>query len=208
MDNVNIVVNNDLYIAVHSTAVPMVFLFAFYALWIGYKDRVKRSKMKEGQNLEYFLAAKNTQPIGIIAYSIMSTQLGCWALVTPPSFAASYGYLGLLSYSIWTGVALLFPAFIGPIIIKYNKDSISLCDYSSKRYDKAGQFYIALISIFNMTAGMLGEVTTLGQLFEYVVGGNRIFIIVTVCLITAVYTSFGGLNVSCKSSSGCFCDLS
>ena len=47
--------------------------------------------------------------------------------------------------------------------------------------------------------GIVAEYTAIGDLFEFVVGGSRILIVVFIALLTSIYTSLGGLSVSIKT---------
>ena len=50
-----------------------------------------------------------------------------------------------------------------------------------------------------MGIGLTAEYTAIGDVFELVVGGSRIMIVVLIGIITSIYTAIGGLSVSVKT---------
>lgn len=186
---------SDLYIAVYCVGIPLLVLFAIYALYIGYNENKKKEKT---QNIEYFIAAHHSQPMGRVAYSLISTSLGAWVVFSPSSYATYAGYIGLITYSISAGITLLIPAFFGPIIQKYS-NALSLNDYVQKRFGYLSQYFVALLCQYSMAVGMAAEYTAIGDLFEKIVGGERIFIVVLVGILTSIYTAYGGLAVSVRT---------
>ena len=187
----------DIYNAVHAIGIPLIFGFAFYAIYLAFQE--KRKKGKEIQNLAYFVAAKNTQSTARITFSLVSTALGTWVLITCPSFASGYGYLGMIGMAFGPAIVILIPAFLGPILLKYNSNCLSFSDYCEMRYGLIGKYFVAAIMVINMFLTLVAELTVLGQVFETIGGGNRIFIITLVCILTSIYTAIGGLSVSIRT---------
>ena len=184
--------SSDLYVAVYSISIPLLILFAVYALYHGHLERKKKTQT---QNVEYFIAAHHTQPMGRVAYSLISTSLGAWIVFSPSSYATYAGYIGLITYSVSAGITILIPAFFGPYIQRYS-NAISLNDYVLKRYGVLAQYFVALLCLYSMAVGLAAEYTAVGDLFEKIVGGDRIFIVVFIGVLTSVYTAYGGLAVS------------
>lgn len=50
-----------------------------------------------------------------------------------------------------------------------------------------------------MGLGISAEYTAIGDLFEYIVGGSRILIVLIIATLTSVYTAIGGLTVSVQT---------
>ena len=187
---------DDLYYSVYVIGVCLMSFVGVYALYLTYIEK----KTKKGElNLDYYLAAKGTQSTTLITYSLISTSLGTWILITPPSFASHYGILGAVSFALGSSMCLAIPAILGPMIQKTSNNALSLGDYCRQRYGWIGQFYVSAICLLNIFLALVSELTIMGQIFEIIVGGNRIFIVVFTCFLTASYTSFGGLSVSIKT---------
>ena len=165
---------SDLYTAVYAVGIPLIVIFAIYAMLMGYLDHKKRQS--QTQDVKYFIAAQHTQPMGRVAYSLISTSLGAWVVFSPASYSTYAGYVGLISYSVSAGITILIPAFIGPIIQKYT-DAISLNDFVNRRFGLLSQYFVALLCQYSMAVGMAAEYTAIGDLFEKIVGGDRIFIV-------------------------------
>ena len=187
---------SDLYTAVYAVGIPLIVIFAIYAMIMGYLDHKKRQN--QTQDVKYFIAAQHTQPMGRVAYSLISTSLGAWVVFSPASYATYAGYVGLISYSVSAGITILIPAFIGPIIQRYS-DAISLNDFVNRRFGLLSQYFVALLCQYSMAVGMAAEYTAIGDLFEKIVGGDRIFIVVLVGVLTSIYTAYGGLAVSVRT---------
>ena len=167
-----------------------------YALYLTYTEK---SKDKVNLNLEYYIAAKGTQSTTRIIYSLISTSLGTWILITPPSFSSYFGILGAVAFAFGSSLCLAIPAILGPVIQKYSNEALSLGDYCKARYGVIGQFYVSALCLLNIFLALVSELTIMGQIFELIVGGNRIFIVVFTCFLTSFYTAFGGLSVSIKT---------
>ena len=188
--------SSDLYTAVYAIGIPFIIAFAIYALIMGYLEKKRRKT--QTQNLEYFIAAHHSQPMTRVAYSLLSTSLGAWVVFSPASYATYAGYIGLITYSISAGFTLLIPAFFGPYI-QSKCSALSLNDYVQKRFGTLSQYFVALLCLYSMAVGMAAEYTAIGDLFEKIVGGDRIFIVVFIGILTSIYTAYGGLSVSVRT---------
>ena len=189
--------SDPLFIAVHVAGIFSLMLIASYALMSTYLEKRKMGDAIE--NVPYFVAAKSTKPITQITYSLISSNIGSLMLNVASSFASSYGYFGILAMALGNSVPALIPAHFGPIIQKYSKGALSLNDYCLTRYGKVGTFYVCLVGLFNLFSNVLAELTIIGQIWEVIVGGNRVFIIIFIVGLTSIYTALGGLSVSIKT---------
>ena len=194
--NKTIKLAGDLYYSVYVIGVSLMSFVGIYALYLTYAE--KKDK-KSNFNLEYYLAAKGTQSTPRTVYSLIATSLGTWILITPPSFSSYYGILGAVAFAFGSSLCLAIPAILGPIIQRNSNNALSLGDYCRQRYGWIGQFYMSAICLLNIFLSLVSELTIMGQIFETIVGGNRIFIVVFTCFLTAFYTAFGGLSVSIKT---------
>lgn len=188
--------NYDLYIAAYTTSIPLIFFFALYAFYIGYKSSQQNNKKTE--TLTNFLAAHKSQPLSRVIYSFISTSLGAWVVFSPSSYALTAGYIGLMTYSISAGITILIPGIFGPYI-QANSTSISLSDFVGKRYGVISQYFISILCLYSMIIGLVAEYTAIGDLFEFIIGANRIAIVTLIGLLTSLYTAYGGLSVSIKT---------
>ena len=100
---------SDLTIAACATSIPLLFFFAFFAMYSSYKD-------SKTSNLNKFLAAHNSQPLSRVVYSLISTSLGAWVIFLPASYCLIAGYIGLINYAISAGITIIIPSLFGPII--------------------------------------------------------------------------------------------
>ena len=73
---------------------------------------------------------------------------------------------------------------------------MSLSTYVDRRYGRFSQYLISSICLFSMMIGLIAEYTAIGDLFEFVVGGDRIVIVILIGTVTSLYTAYGGLSVS------------
>ena len=187
---------DTILIIVYSTTIPLIIMFGMAALYYGYLENKLRSN--DNQTLDHFLAAHKTQPLTRIIYSFMSTSLGAWVIFSPASYSLTAGYLGLISYSISSGITILIPGFFGPYIRSYS-NSLSLNDFINNRFGRSAQYFVTLLCLYNMMIGMIAEYTAIGDLYENIIGGNLIMIVVLIGVFTSIYTAYGGLSVSIRT---------
>ncbi|KAK9708961.1 hypothetical protein K7432_009341 [Basidiobolus ranarum] len=69
-------------------------------------------------------------------------------------------------------------------------------DFVRLRFCPTLQALVTLIMLFNMSIGLAAEYTSIGDLFETVIGSNRIPIVLVIGISTMLYTASGGLSVS------------
>ncbi len=58
------------------------------------------------------------------------------------------------------------------------------------------QIWVALLMLLNMGIAMTAEYTAVGDLFELVVGTERVPIVVIIGVVSMIYTAYGGLYIS------------
>ena len=56
--------------------------------------------------------------------------------------------------------------------------------------------WVGLLMVLNMGIAMTAEYTAVGDLFELVIGANRVPIVVIIGVVSMLYTAYGGLYVS------------
>lgn len=65
-----------------------------------------------------------------------------------------------------------------------------------QRYGRVVQIWVALLMLLNMGIAMTAEYTAVGDLFELVVGTQRVPIVVIIGVVSMIYTAYGGLYIS------------
>lgn len=169
----------------------VLFAFALYAMVYGKLWQKTLNSTAEG-----FLTARGTQGKWRIAWSFYAGAVGCWAIVTPPAYAAYAGVLGLAMYSIAAGFPLIFIAWFGGIIRERAPHVGSFSDFAGWRFGPCAQALVVLVCLTNMSIALCAEYTTIGSLFQDFVGSKSYPIIIVVGALTTTYTAYGGLVVS------------
>uniref|UniRef100_A0A7R9V1J1 Uncharacterized protein n=1 Tax=Chlamydomonas euryale TaxID=1486919 RepID=A0A7R9V1J1_9CHLO len=175
-------------VCIFVVAALAIYAFVRAFLWARQKHR--------DQNAEEYTTARNTQSGLKIGFSFFASAIGAWVVAAPSSFAVYTGYVGLLMYSIASGMPVLVLAFCGGAIRKKFPDILSIGDFTGRRFGPVFRTVTVLIVMFNMGVAMLAEYTTIGSLFEDYVGNYAWPMIMTVGILTMAYTIYGGLYVS------------
>ncbi|KAL4441843.1 hypothetical protein ABPG77_003759 [Micractinium sp. CCAP 211/92] len=152
-------------------------------------------------NQEEFITARRQVGAIRIGWSFFAGALGAWVISGPPSYTASgYGYgagaIGLVFYSLSSGLPVIMVAFAGDLIRRKVPHVLSLTDFMGWRFGYVAKSYVVLLCMFNMAIATLAEYTTIGTLFGVYLGSKAYAITITVGLLTMVYTAYGGLFIS------------
>ncbi|KAH6560971.1 hypothetical protein BASA62_010134 [Batrachochytrium salamandrivorans] len=146
-----------------SVSIIVVILFGLAAVLYSFFG-TDQSKV----DTEYFLTARNTQPIHRIAWSFFAASMGAWVLYGPASFVGDpsfgTGYLGLISYSLFTGLPLIMIAFMGTYIRKNVPRATSIASFGRWRFGFLAEIFIMLIVMFHpwsIVAILLFIITTI-----------------------------------------------
>ncbi|KAH6584680.1 hypothetical protein BASA61_007326 [Batrachochytrium salamandrivorans] len=178
-----------------SVSIIVVILFGLAAVLYSFFG-TDQSKV----DTEYFLTARNTQPIHRIAWSFFAASMGAWVLYGPASFVGDpsfgTGYLGLISYSLFTGLPLIMLAFMGTYIRKNVPRATSIASFGRWRFGFLAEIFIMLIVMFNLGVALTAEYTAIGGIFNDFFGVPSWVPILVVGLVTMSYTATGGLYVS------------
>ncbi|KAI8928060.1 hypothetical protein BC831DRAFT_450236 [Entophlyctis helioformis] len=149
---------------------------------------------------EYFLTARNSQPIHRLAWSFFAAAMGAWAMYGPAQFVADpafgAGLVGLISYSFFAGFPLIMVAYMGGYIRKNVPNATSVTSFAYWRFGRAGELFVALLVLLNLSIALTAEYTSIGNLFSDFFGVPRYVPILVVGIVTMVYTATGGLYVS------------
>eukprot|EP01025_Chloroclados_australasicus_P066301 TRINITY_DN9106_c0_g1_i1.p1 TRINITY_DN9106_c0_g1~~TRINITY_DN9106_c0_g1_i1.p1 ORF type:complete len:493 (+),score=20.88 TRINITY_DN9106_c0_g1_i1:170-1480(+) len=178
-------------VVAYCVAIGAVLGFAVYAFTRSYQRR----KVQEGDT-EEFITARGQVKTWRVAWSFYASLIGAWTMVTPPNFAVIAGVLGVVSYSISSGIPILLIAAFGHHIQAKFPHVLSLGDFVGYRFGKLAQTYIVILCTFNMIIAMLAEFTTIGSLVSDYLGLPAIPVILIVGVLTMLYTTVGGLYIS------------
>ncbi|KAK9762709.1 hypothetical protein K7432_011294 [Basidiobolus ranarum] len=179
-----------LQVAAYTTSIIVCLGFGVFALiW-------SRKMQERNKDAEFFLTARNSQSTVRIVWSFYAAAVGAWTLFGPPSYALSAGILGVIFYAIACGIPILIVSFFGEKIQTRFPKVLSLADFVSQRFGRTLEILVSIIMVFNMGIALSAEYTSIGDLFETVVGSNRIPIVLVIGCSTMIYTATGGLSVS------------
>jgi SSS family solute:Na+ symporter len=182
---------NSWLIVAYVTTIFAVTAFAAFA--VVYTRFYSKTKL---DTTEDFIAARGTQNKYRIAWSFFAGAVGAWVIVSPPAYASFAGVLGLVFYSLASGIPLIVAALFGGKIQSAMPDCCSLSDFIGYRFGPVAKMMVILLTLFNMSIAMLAEYTTIGSLFQDFVGSLNYPIIIVVGFLTICYTAYGGLSVS------------
>nr|KAJ3420857.1 hypothetical protein HK105_005122 [Polyrhizophydium stewartii] len=158
------------------------------------------SRTKHHIDTEFFVTARGTMPVARIAWSFFAASMGAWVLYGPAQYVADpsfgVGYLGLISYSFFTGAPLVMIAFMGSYIRKNVPQATSIASFGRWRFGTVVELFIMLLVLFNLGVALAAEYTAIGGIFGDFFGVASWVPIVAVGLMTMAYTATGGLYVS------------
>lgn len=171
------------------------FLLAFAGYAVIYCLWHKKRQAKQSDT-ESFLTARGTQHTMRLAWSFFAGAAGAWTIVTPASYSAYAGIVGLAAYAVSTGLPVVMIGFLGPFITRKLPHCYSLSDYIGWRFGPVARTFVMLVAMFNMSIVIIAEYTTIGSLFKSFVNTVAWPVIMVVGVVTLTYTAYGGLLVS------------
>jgi Na+/proline symporter len=179
-------------VAVYATVIPVVVLFGAMALGRAWAEQRKGEVTAEG-----FLTANRSQTWPWIAWSFFSTAMGAWVLSGPAAYATYAGWVGMVMYSLSSGLPILVVTFLGPLLHKLRPDIVSLNDFVGTRFGGwLAQGFVLVLCLYNMGVGLTAEYTAMGDLLEHVGHANRLPIVILIGVVTSIYTAYGGVGAS------------
>jgi hypothetical protein len=88
--------------------------FAVYSVVFTYLEKRKAAaEGKAGFSAEEFVTARGSANLSQIAWSFYASSVGAWVIVTPASYAALSGWVGMLMYAIACGIPVIAIAHFG-----------------------------------------------------------------------------------------------
>jgi SSS family solute:Na+ symporter len=174
----------------YGLSVPMVVAVFIFAMSCGYYKR------KQIADTESFITARKSVGYLYIAWSFYAGAVGAWVIASPASYASYAGMLGLVFYSLASGLPFIMIAYAGEKIRTKVPHVLSLTDYMGWRFGFVAKTFVVLIILFNMSIALLAEYSTIGSIFKAFVGSVPYPMIILIGVLTSVYTAYGGLLVS------------
>ncbi|MCH2441173.1 MAG: hypothetical protein MK169_01820 [Candidatus Thalassarchaeum sp.] len=171
----------------------MIATLGFFG-YVGYQAATE----KELDTDEY-LSARGSQSWLRIGLSLFASGMGLWLLFGPSEVGYYGGFWEVLGYAISASTPFLLLAYLGPKIRSILPDGVTLADYVRIRLGRPMQIYVGLISILYMFTFLFAEFTAIGRAMNILSGMEPLYPILLVALVTAAYTSYGGLPASLRT---------
>lgn len=176
-------------IAIHPIDIAVIAVYLAGIVGIGCWAGLRRRSGSEGKG--YFLAGRSlTWPV--IGLALFSTNISTTHLVS----LAQEGYVNGLAYGNFEWMAaftlIALSLFFAPFYIRSNV--ATLPDFLEKRYNRASRDWLAFISIISAIFIHIGfSLYTGAVVLRGLFGIDIMTSIVTVSILTGIYTIIGGL---------------
>ena len=171
----------------------LLFTLGFFA-FIGFRNEKHE---KKGQ--EHYLSARNSKNSVQIGLSLFASGMGIWILFGPSEVGYWGGFWDVVGYAVSAATPFLLLAYVGPMIRQRMPTGITLADYVRMRIGRPMQIYVGVISILYMFTFLFAEFTAIGRAMNLLTGMNPLAPMVAVGIVTAAYTSYGGLPASLRT---------
>ena len=146
-----------------------------------------------------YLSARGTQNWIRIGLSLFASGMGLWLLFGPSEVGYYGGFWEVLGYAISASTPFLLLAYVGPKIRSRLPEGVTLADYVRMRFGRHMQIYVGIISILYMFTFLFAEFTAIGKAMIRLTDMEPLYPILLVALVTAAYTSYGGLPASLRT---------
>ncbi|MDC6271780.1 hypothetical protein PP707_05735 [Acetobacter pasteurianus] len=122
--------------------------------------------------------------------------MGVGILTTYTQIANISGLHGLLVYTLCGSIPILGFAVFGPIIRKRCPDGFILTEWVRHRFGVVTALYLSFFTCLTMFLFMVGELSAIRGAIETLTGLNALGAVIVECVVTTIYTFFGGFRVS------------
>lgn len=122
--------------------------------------------------------------------------MGVGILTTYAQIANLSGLHGLLVYTLSGALPIVGFAAIGPIIRKKCPEGFILTEWVRGRYGIVTALYVSFFTCLTMFLFMIGELSALRGAIETLTGINALPVVIVECVVTSIYTAYGGFRVS------------
>lgn len=168
--------------------VVVLGVFAWVGLAVG-RDR----------DLEEFAVARNSQNGLGLGLSFFASGVGAWILFAAPEVGASTGLTGILGYAVAITVPLIGLVLVGRRLRSLVPEGHNLIEFVRLRYGWVMHIYVLAISMLYMLVALSAELTAVGAVLGRLSAVDPRLGIAAVALITALYTTWGGLRASIRT---------
>ncbi len=158
-----------------------------------------RSGSEKEIDSDEYLSARGSQNWLKIGLSLFASGMGLWLLFGPSEVGYYGGFWEVLGYAMAASSPFLIIAYIGPMIRKRLPSGVTLADYVKIRLGRPMQIYVGIISILYMFTFLFAEFTAIGRAMDLLAGIEPLVPILLVAIVTAAYTSYGGLPASLRT---------
>ena len=162
--------------------------------YVGYKASTEKEL-----DQDTYLSARGSQNWLRIGLSLFASGMGMWLLFGPAEVGYYGGFWEVLGYAISASTPFLLLAYVGPKIRAKLPEGVTLADYVRMRLGRPMQIYVGIISILYMFTFLFAEFTAVGRAMNILAGMKPLYPILLVALVTAAYTSYGGLPASLRT---------
>ncbi|RKP31788.1 urea transport protein [Metschnikowia bicuspidata] len=143
-----------------------------------------------------FLSNNGTQGGLTLAVNFIASAMGCAILTTYAQIGNLAGLHGLLVYTISGAIPIVGFATVGPAIRKRCPEGFVLTEWVRQRYGTVTGLYLSFFTCLTMFLFMIGELSALRGAIETLTSLNALGAVIVQCVVTTIYTSFGGFRVS------------
>ncbi|RKF56920.1 urea transport protein [Golovinomyces cichoracearum] len=140
--------------------------------------------------------ANRTQTAIPLALNFIASALGSGILFSYPQLATIAGVQGVVTYAITSSAPLMVFAYLGPVIRKKCPDGFVLTEWARQRYGVTCSLYLSFLTLVTMFLYMVAELSALHQIMNALTGIDGMRFVIVECIITTVYTAFGGFRIS------------
>ncbi|KAJ3019338.1 UNVERIFIED_CONTAM: hypothetical protein HDU68_010718 [Siphonaria sp. JEL0065] len=197
MDSYNTVAFAGTFLDPTSAKIGLALCLSAYAIYGSFAVALCFFRPEErNKSTDFFITARNSQSVLWSACSWFASAMGVWTLTGPPSIATGTGVLGLINLSVFTGLPLVMLAFFGSSVRENVPNATSVSSYAKWRYGTIAQIFVLLIVLLYLTMSLLTEYQAIAGIFATFFGCSPYVPLITVGIITMIYTTLGGLYVS------------
>lgn len=170
------------------TLVVVLGLFTWVGLAVG-RDR----------DLEEFAVARGSQGATSLGLSFFASGVGAWILFAAPEVGASVGIAGVIGYALAIVVPLVALVALGRRLRVLVPAGHNLIEFVRVRYGRPMHLYVLGISLVYMLVALTAELTAVGAVAGRISDTDPRIVIVTVAVVTTLYTAYGGLRASLRT---------
>lgn len=122
--------------------------------------------------------------------------MGCGILTTYAQIGNISGLHGLLVYTLSGSLPILMFAAVGPLVRKKCPEGFVFTEWVRHRYGVVASLYLSFFTCLTMFLFMIGELSAIRGAIETLTGLDALAAVIVECVVTTIYTSFGGFRVS------------